>query len=80
LQDSGSTNQQATGAAKALSEIVFPDVVTKAKLQTEVAQLRAEIANLKTAVAQWIGRAMFVNVLTMIGVVTAVWQLAGHHP
>jgi hypothetical protein len=56
LEDAGFTNQQATGAAEALSELAFPDVVTKADLQLEIAQLRAEqrmeIANLKTAVAQ----------------------------
>jgi hypothetical protein len=56
LEDAGFTSQQATGAAEALSALVFPDVVTKADLQTDIAQLRAElrmeIANLKTAVAQ----------------------------
>jgi len=83
LQDAGFTNQQATGAAEALSELVLTDVVTKADLQTEIAQLRAElrteIAGLKASVAQWIVGAMFVNVLTMVGAVAAVWQLAAHH-
>jgi hypothetical protein len=89
LEDAGFTNQQATGAAEALSELVFPDVVTKADLQTEIAQLRAElrsenatlraeIAGVKIAIAQWIVGAMFVNVPTMVGAVGAVWQLAGH--
>jgi membrane-bound ClpP family serine protease len=78
-------------AAEALSELVFPDVVTKADLQTEIAQMRAEmrtetaslrteIASLKISIAQWIIGAMFVNVLTMVGAVAAVWQLAGRHP
>jgi hypothetical protein len=71
-----SPNQQATGAAEALSELVF--------LQTEIAQLRAElrtdIASLKITIAHWIVGAMFVNVLTMIGAVAAVRQLAGHRP
>jgi hypothetical protein len=84
LEDAGFTNRQATGAAEALSELVFPDVVTKADLQTEIAQLRAElrseIAGVKIAVAQWIVGAIFVNVLTMVGAVAAVWQLAGHRP
>jgi hypothetical protein len=91
LEDAGFTNQQATGAAEAMSELVFSDVVTKADLQTEIAQLRAEmrtelaalrteIASLKIGIAQWIVGAMFVNVLTMAGAVAAVWQLAGRHP
>jgi hypothetical protein len=91
LQDAGFTNQQATGAAEALSELVFPDVVTKADLQTEIAQLRAEmrsenaqlrteIAGVKASIAQRIVGAMFVNVLTVAVAVAAVWQLAAHHP
>jgi hypothetical protein len=43
LEHAGFTNQQATGAAEALSELVFPDVVTKTDLPTEIAQLRAEL-------------------------------------
>jgi hypothetical protein len=91
LADAGFTSQQATGAAEALSELAFPDVVTKADLQTEIAQLRAElrseivtlraeVAGVKIAIAQWIVGAMFVNVLTMVGAGAAVWQLAGHRP
>jgi hypothetical protein len=74
-----------------LSELAFPDIVSKADLQTEIAQLRAElrseigtlraeIADVKIAIAQWIVGAMFVNVLTMVGAVAAVSQLAGYRP
>jgi hypothetical protein len=48
LQDAGFTNRQATGAAEALSELFLPDVVTKVDLQIEIAQLRTEIAALRT--------------------------------
>ena len=38
--------------------------------------LRGKIASLRSSTAQWIISAVFINILTVIGAVAAVWQLA----
>lgn len=63
----------------------------RAELKSEVSGLRAElkgdtrelrgelkgdIASLRNSTAQWIISAVFLNILTVVGAVAAVWQLA----
>jgi hypothetical protein len=49
-------------------------------VKTDIAELRSdlrgEIANLRTETARWIIGAVFINIVTVIAAVAAVWQLA----
>src|SRR5579875_3701356 len=48
LRNAGFSEEQATGAAEALAELVFPDVATKADLKELETSLRGEIRKLET--------------------------------
>ncbi|MBX5454207.1 MAG: CCDC90 family protein [Acidobacteriia bacterium] len=48
LRNAGFSEEQATGAAEALAELVFPDVATKADLKELETALRGEIGKLET--------------------------------
>jgi len=48
LRNAGFSEEQATGAAEALAELVFPDVATKADLKELETSLRSEIGKLET--------------------------------
>jgi outer membrane protein TolC len=90
LESAGFTREQANGAAEALAETFSAELATKAdvaelkgdieklraELKPDIAQLRGEIAALKWNTAQWIISAVLINLLAMIGLVAAVWQLA----
>lgn len=47
-----------------------------ASVRTDIASLRGDISGVRSATAQWIVGAAFVNVVGMLGAVAAVWQLA----
>ena len=83
LESAGFTHDQADGAAAALAETFSAEIATKsdiAELKGDIAKLggdlRGEIASLRSSTAQWIISAVFINILTVIGAVAAVWQLA----
>ena len=83
LESAGFTHDQADGAAAALAETFSAEIATKsdiAELKGDIAKLggdlRREIASLRSSTAQWIISAVFINILTVIGAVAAVWQLA----
>src|SRR5579875_1046706 len=50
LRNAGFSEEQATGAAEALAELVFPDVATKADLKELETALRGEIGKLETEI------------------------------
>jgi len=56
LRNAGFSEEQATGAAEALAELVFPDVATKADLKDEIrkleTELRGEIAEIRGEIAE----------------------------
>lgn len=87
LQSAGFSREQADGTAEALAETLVGEIATKSdlaelrvELRSDIAELKAElkgdIANLRTDMAKWIISAVFVNILSLLGVVAVIWQLA----
>ena len=87
LEQAGFSRDQARRAAEALADTFSGELATKGdltELRTELradisrlgSDLRTEISNLRWTTAQWIVSAVFINVVTVLGAVAAVWQLA----
>ena len=76
LESAGFTHDQTDGAAAALAETFSEEIATRSDIAKLGGDLRGKIASLRSSTAQWIISAVFVNILTVIGAVAAVWQLA----
>ena len=60
------------------SEIALGSTALRADIARQIADVRGEIASLRSTTAQWVVGVVFVNALAMLGGLAAVWQLAHH--
>ncbi len=70
--DSKLSSQISALDTKLSSQIMVGD----SKVSTEIASVRSEIAAVRSATAQWIITAVFINTAGLIGAIATVWQLA----